>query len=81
LIGAFRYHYIHRKSHLDPERAKRKVPWHYDHHMGKNQEANWGITTDWVDRIMRTRVDYHDRKAGHPMVVLRQNSLDKDNKR
>jgi len=81
LISAFRYYYIHKKSHLDPEWAKKNVPWHYDHHMGKNQDANWGITTDWVDRVMGTRINYHDRKAGHPMVVSRQNSLDKDNKR
>jgi len=26
--------------------------------MGKNQEANWGITTDWVDKLLRTRIKY-----------------------
>jgi sterol desaturase/sphingolipid hydroxylase (fatty acid hydroxylase superfamily) len=40
------------------QQAERKVPWHYDHHMGKNQEANWGITTDWVDKLLRTRIKY-----------------------
>lgn len=81
LIGAFRYYYVHKKSHPDPEWAKRKVPWHYDHHMGKNQEANWGITTQWVDRIAGTRVRHQDRKADHPLIIIRSNSLDIDDKR
>ena len=34
------------------------LPWHYDHHMGKNQNANWGVTTDWVDRLAGTRIKY-----------------------
>ena len=38
--------------------CKEKLPWHYDHHMGKNQDANWGVTTDWVDKILKTRIKY-----------------------
>ena len=63
------------------QQAERKVPWHYDHHMGKNQEANWGITSEWVDRLVGTRVRYQDRKAGHPLIISRPNSLDTDDKR
>ena len=40
------------------EWAKENIPWHYDHHMGKNQDANWGVTTDWVDRLLNTRIKY-----------------------
>jgi len=81
LAGAFRYYYVHKKSHLDPEWAKKKVPWHHDHHMGKDQDANWGITTEWVDRVVGTRVKYQDRKPSHPFIISRSNSLDKDDKR
>ena len=58
LFGGFRYYYVHKKSHLDLNWAKKKVPWHYDHHMGKSQDANWGVTTDWVDRLFKTRIVY-----------------------
>ena len=58
VICAIRYYKIHKKSHLDPEWCKKYIPWHYDHHMGKNQDANWGVTTDWVDRLLNTRIKY-----------------------
>jgi sterol desaturase/sphingolipid hydroxylase (fatty acid hydroxylase superfamily) len=52
------YFFVHRHSHLNPEWCKHHLPWHYDHHMALNQDANWGVTTDWVDRLMGTRVVY-----------------------
>ena len=50
------YFMIHRKSHLDPQWAKKWVPWHYDHHMGKNQDANWCVTFPFWDYILGTRL-------------------------
>lgn len=38
--SAGNYYYIHRRAHLEPDWAKRKIPWHYDHHMNSNQDAN-----------------------------------------
>jgi sterol desaturase/sphingolipid hydroxylase (fatty acid hydroxylase superfamily) len=52
------YHRVHKKAHLHTEWAKQHVPWHYDHHMGTNQHANWGVTHDWFDRLVGTRVPY-----------------------
>lgn len=49
------YFYIHRKTHVDVEWGKRNFPWHYDHHMGKNQNTNWGVTSPLWDYIMGTR--------------------------
>ena len=43
---------------MDPAWAREKVPWHYDHHMAPNQDANWGVRRDWVDRLMGTREVY-----------------------
>lgn len=50
------YFYVHRRSHLDPEWGKKNVPWHYDHHMNSNQDANWCVTRPWFDYLMGTRV-------------------------
>jgi len=53
-----RYYLVHKKAHLDPEWAKKHVPWHYDHHMGKNQNANWCVTQPWFDWVLGTRIHY-----------------------
>ena len=57
---AARYFYIHRKSHTDVEWGKRNFPWHYDHHMGKDQDSNWGVTSPLWDHIFGTRKRYED---------------------
>jgi len=56
VVLVIRYFYMHRKSHLNVEWGKKNMPWHHDHHMGKNQDANWGVTTDFIDLLMGTRV-------------------------
>jgi hypothetical protein len=61
--SAGRYYYVHRRSHLDPEWAKKNIPWHYDHHMNSNQDANWCVTRPWFDYIMGTRVISSDDLA------------------
>src|SRR5688500_15151793 len=33
LYSTANYYYVHRKAHLDPEWARRKLPWHVDHHL------------------------------------------------
>jgi sterol desaturase/sphingolipid hydroxylase (fatty acid hydroxylase superfamily) len=58
IICAIRYFKIHKKSHLDIKWCKKYLPWHYDHHMGKNQDANWGVTNEWVDKLLSTRIKY-----------------------
>lgn len=59
------YLYKHRRSHLDPAWAKQHLRHHYDHHMGRQQDANWGVTRPWADWLMGTRVHYaYDEKTG-----------------
>ena len=55
---AYNYYRVHRKSHLDTEWGKEHVPWHYDHHMGPNPNANWCVTKPWFDNLMGTREPY-----------------------
>ena len=56
LYSACNYYYIHRRAHLEPAWAKRKIPWHYDHHMNSHQDANWCVTKPWFDYLLGTRV-------------------------
>ena len=52
------YYYTHRRSHQDPEWAKKKIPWHYDHHMALNQNKNFGVRSDLIDKVLGTRQRY-----------------------
>ena len=56
IYSACNYYYIHRRAHLEPEWAMKKIPWHYDHHMNSNQDANWCVTKPWFDYVLGTRV-------------------------
>jgi len=55
ILCAVRYFYVHQKSHLNVIWGKIYFPWHYEHHMGKDQDANWGVTTALWDIILGTR--------------------------
>jgi sterol desaturase/sphingolipid hydroxylase (fatty acid hydroxylase superfamily) len=52
------YYRVHKRSHLDPDWGREHLPWHYDHHMGPDQDKNWGVTRPWMDKLMGTRVVY-----------------------
>jgi len=52
------YYRRHKKAHLDPEWGRKHIPWHVDHHMGPNQDANWCVTFPWFDHVMGTRAYY-----------------------
>ncbi len=55
---AANYYRKHKRSHLDIEWAKEHLPWHYDHHMGPDQNKNWCVTRPWFDHLMGTREPY-----------------------
>lgn len=58
LYCGINYYRQHKRAHLDPAWAREHLPWHYDHHMGPNQHANWCVTRPWFDHIMGTREPY-----------------------
>ncbi len=58
LYCGVRYYRLHKRSHLDPEWAREHLPWHYDHHMGPDQEKNWCVTRPYMDILMGTREPY-----------------------
>src|SRR5690349_15746488 len=50
---------VRRNDHVDPDYEHPLFrPWHYDHHMGPNQHANWCVTRPWFDQLMGTREPY-----------------------
>jgi hypothetical protein len=55
VYSALNYYRVHRRAHLDPDWAREHLTWHYDHHMGPNQDANWCVTRPWFDHILGTR--------------------------
>ena len=61
-LSVIRYYQVHKKSHNDPGWTKKKIPWHYDHHMGLNQDANYGVRSDKFDHLFGTRKVFLDRK-------------------
>ncbi|MDX1959839.1 MAG: sterol desaturase family protein [Leptospiraceae bacterium] len=73
------YYYIHKKSHEEPNFAREHLPWHYDHHMGKNQDANWCVTFPLFDHIMGTRIPYVGTEQEIEDRKLRQEKLAKRN--
>lgn len=58
------YYFVHMKSHRDPKWGKRWFIHHYDHHMGSNQDANFGVVAPWWDWILGTRIKFlYDEKG------------------
>lgn len=55
MLSIANYYRVHKRSHRDPAWARSHLPWHYDHHMGPDQHANWCVSHDWFDRILGTR--------------------------
>ena len=55
---SWNYYRVHKRAHLDHEWAKENLPWHYDHHMGRDQNANWCVTKPWADELLGTRKRY-----------------------
>lgn len=71
LYSAGNYFYMHRRAHLQPEWARKKIPWHYDHHMNSNQDANWCVTKPWFDYLMGTRViSSADLQEKNPLGIV-----------
>lgn len=58
VVAGVNYYRLHRRAHVDPAWAREHLSHHYDHHMAPDQDKNWGVRTDWVDRVMGTREVY-----------------------
>ena len=83
-VSMLSYYRVHSKSHKNVEWARFVLPWHYDHHMGPNQNKNFGVRTDFFDRVFKTRkkyygtraekIDYHRRLGRYAQYINRKRS-------
>ncbi|MCB9741401.1 MAG: hypothetical protein H6741_29760 [Alphaproteobacteria bacterium] len=62
LVHGANYHRVHKRCHLDPKWCRAHAPWHWDHHMAPHADANWCVTSDWLDRLLGTRVEGERRQ-------------------
>jgi sterol desaturase/sphingolipid hydroxylase (fatty acid hydroxylase superfamily) len=70
MVSLCSYYYHHYRAHIDPKWGKKSLPWHYDHHMGKNQDLNFGVRSDFFDKLFGTREDYsQERKARYEKLL------------
>ena len=63
VFSSISYYVYHLKAHLNPEWARVHLSWHYDHHMGPNQNMNYGIRLDVIDRLLGTHEIYYGTAA------------------
>ena len=74
--SAFNYYRVHKRAHLDPDWAREHLSWHYDHHMGPDQDANWCVTRPWFDHWMGTRKPYaHTEREARDLSRKRRRSV------
>ena len=75
LGSALSYYLVHRMSHTDPRWGRTELSWHYDHHMGPNQDANYGIRSDVIDRLLGTKEAYYgtsDERRDYSKRLIRK---------
>ncbi len=61
LYSALVYYYVHRRSHIDVAWGKKWLPWHYAHHMEKDQHQNWGVRLPIFDGLLLYCRSYYRR--------------------
>ena len=54
IYSALVYYSVHRLSHLYTDLGRKLLPWHYAHHMAKNQHENWGVRLPIFDLLLGT---------------------------
>ena len=70
MVSLCSYYYHHYRAHVDPKWGKKNLPWHYDHHMGKNQNMNFGVRSDFFDKLFNTKEDYaKEKKATYERLL------------
>jgi len=65
-VHAIVYYFTHRHTHLNVEWGRRWLPWHHDHHMGKDQDLNWCVLFPLWDYVLGTRKNYFRKDLDKP---------------
>ena len=66
--SAVNYWRTHKRAHLEPAWAEEHLPWHVEHHMGRDHDANWCVTHPYFDKVMGTATGRSTR--AHAEVTL-----------
>ena len=53
-VSMLTYYVLHKLAHTHVAWGKKWLPWHYAHHMGKDQNVNWGVRLPIIDKLMKT---------------------------
>lgn len=61
-LHAIVYLVVHNYSHKNPDWCYKYLRWHYDHHMGKNQDKNWCVVHPLADYLLGTRKKYEYKR-------------------
>jgi len=48
------YYLLHKLAHARTTWGQKWLPWHHEHHMGKNQHLNWGVRLPIIDKLLQT---------------------------
>ena len=75
VICAFSYYFQHRWMHQTPSYARENAPWHYDHHMGRDQHANWGVRLPIFDYVFGSRKVYKGGKKERIKFILHKHNI------
>jgi len=59
IFSVVSYYAHHYNSHSHPNWSRAELTWHYDHHMGPDQNANFGVRSGYIDVLLGTRKLYH----------------------
>jgi len=59
IFSVLSYYTHHYNSHSHPNWSRTELTWHYDHHMGSDQNANFGVRSGYIDVLLGTRKFYH----------------------
>jgi len=71
ILSMVSYYYHHRSTHINVLTSRKNMSWHYDHHMGPNQNFNFGIRSDIIDRLLGTRKYYVGTKRERVEYIKR----------
>jgi hypothetical protein len=80
LVCACSYYYIHQKAHGDIFWARKNVPWHYEHHLGLDQNSNWGVRLPMIDIITGTRKHFIDTPRERVIYISALNKSHRENR-
>ena len=70
LVCACSYYIIHQRAHRDIVWARRWLPWHYEHHIGLDQNCNWGVRLPIIDILFGTRKHFIGTKKERLKYIL-----------